>query len=52
MLVEFDYVIINDDFEEARTRSAAVVRAARLSLARQMRSPPRSSFDELQVIEA
>jgi guanylate kinase len=33
--VEFDYVIINRDFEEARRDLAAVVRASRLTLARQ-----------------
>src|SRR5437879_610584 len=32
---EFDYVIINKDFEEARRDLAAVVRAARLSFPRQ-----------------
>ena len=31
---EFDYVIINNDFEEARRDLAAVVRASRLTLAR------------------
>jgi guanylate kinase len=34
-LAEFDYVIINKEFEEARRDLAAVVRAARLKLARQ-----------------
>lgn len=33
--VEFDYVIINKDFDAARRDIAAVVRASRLSLARQ-----------------
>jgi len=33
--VEFDYVIINDNFEDARRDLAAVVRASRLTLAHQ-----------------
>jgi len=37
---EFDYVIINKDFEEARRDLAAVVRAARLTLARQSARHP------------
>jgi len=37
---EFDYVIINNDFEEARRDLAAVVRAARLTLARQSARHP------------
>ena len=37
---EFDYVIINKDFEEARKDLAAVVRAARLTLARQSARHP------------
>jgi guanylate kinase len=32
---EFDYVIVNKDFEEARRDLAAIVRAARLTLSRQ-----------------
>ncbi len=32
-VAEFDYVIINDDFEEARRDLAAIVRASRLTLA-------------------
>jgi len=32
---EFDYVIINNDFDDARRDLAAVIRAARLTLARQ-----------------
>jgi guanylate kinase len=32
---EFDYAIINNDFDEARRDLAAVIRAARLTLARQ-----------------
>ncbi len=35
MPVEFDYAIINNEFDEARRDLAAVIRAARLSLARQ-----------------
>lgn len=38
--VEFDYVIINRDFEEARRDLAAVVRASRLTLARQSARHP------------
>ena len=37
---EFDYVIINKEFEEARRDLAAVVRAARLTLARQSARHP------------
>ena len=37
---EFDYVIINNDFEEARRDLAAVVRASRLTLARQSARHP------------
>jgi len=37
---EFDYVIINNDFEEARRDLAAVVRAARLTLSRQSARHP------------
>jgi guanylate kinase len=37
---EFDYVIINKDFEEARRDLAAVVRAARLTLAQQSARHP------------
>jgi guanylate kinase len=37
---EFDYVIINNDFEEARRDLAAVVRAARLTLERQSAAHP------------
>ena len=37
---EFDYVIINNDFEEARRDLAAVVRAARLALAHQSARHP------------
>jgi guanylate kinase len=37
---EFDYVIINNDFEEARRDLAAVVRASRLTLARVSRRHP------------
>jgi len=37
---EFDYVIINNNFEEARRDLAAVVRAARLTLARQSARHP------------
>jgi guanylate kinase len=37
---EFDYVIINKDFDEARQDLAAVVRAARLTLARQAAHHP------------
>jgi len=37
---EFDYVIINNDFEEARRDLAAVVRAARLTLPRQSARHP------------
>ena len=33
--VEFDYAIINNEFDEARRDLAAVIRASRLSLARQ-----------------
>jgi guanylate kinase len=38
--VEFDYVIINEDFEDARRDIAAVVRAARLTLAYQSAHHP------------
>jgi guanylate kinase len=38
--VEFDFVIINNDFEEARRDLAAVVRASRLRLARQSARHP------------
>jgi len=34
-VAEFDYAIINNDFDEARRDLAAVIRAARLTLARQ-----------------
>ncbi len=34
-VAEFDYVIINKEFEEARRDLTAVVRAARLNLSRQ-----------------
>jgi guanylate kinase len=37
---EFDYVIINQDFDEARRDLAAVVRSTRLSLARQSAQHP------------
>jgi guanylate kinase len=37
---EFDFVIINNDFEEARRDLAAVVRASRLRLARQSARHP------------
>jgi guanylate kinase len=37
---EFDFVIINKDFEEARRDLAAVVRASRLRLARQSERHP------------
>ena len=37
---EFDYVIINNDFEEARRDLAAVVRASRLTLGRQSARHP------------
>jgi guanylate kinase len=37
---EFDYVIINNDFEEARRDLAAIVRAARLTLAQQSARHP------------
>jgi guanylate kinase len=37
---EFDYAIINNDFDEARRDLAAVVRAARLRLARQRERHP------------
>ncbi len=37
---EFDYVIINQDFEEAKRDMVAVVRASRLSLARQSAKHP------------
>lgn len=37
---EFDYVIINTDFEEARRDLAAIVRAARLTLTRQSARHP------------
>jgi guanylate kinase len=38
--VEFDYAIINNDFAEARKDLAAVIRAARLTLARQAAQHP------------
>ncbi len=38
---EFDYVIINNDFDEARRDLAAVVRAARLTFPRQRLRHPR-----------
>jgi guanylate kinase len=37
---EFDYVIINKDFEQARRDLAAIVRAARLTLSRQAARHP------------
>jgi guanylate kinase len=37
---EFDFVIINNEFEEARRDLAAVVRASRLRLARQSERHP------------
>ncbi len=37
---EFDYVILNNDFEEARRDLAAVVRASRLTLSRQSARHP------------
>ena len=37
---EFDYAIINNEFDEARRDLAAVIRAARLSLARQSARHP------------
>jgi len=44
---EFDYVIINKEFEEARRDLTAVVRAARLNLSRQSERHPEifKSFD-------
>lgn len=39
-VAEFDYVIINKDFEEARRDLAALVRATRLTLARQSSKHP------------
>lgn len=38
--VEFDYVIINKDFDEALADLAAIVRASRLTLARQRQRSP------------
>jgi guanylate kinase len=38
--VEFDYVIINNKFEDARQDLAAVVRASRLTLSRQSARHP------------
>ena len=38
--VEFDYVIINKEFEEARRDLAAVVRASRVTLAEQSARHP------------
>jgi guanylate kinase len=38
--VEFDYAIINNDFDEARRDLAAIVRAARLTLAQQSARHP------------
>jgi guanylate kinase len=37
---EFDYVIINNDFEEARRDLIAVVRASRLDYSRQLERYP------------
>jgi len=39
-VAEFDYVIINKEFEEARRDLSAVVRAARLNLSRQSARHP------------
>jgi guanylate kinase len=39
-VAEFDYAIINNDFDEARRDLAAVIRAARLTLARQSAQHP------------
>jgi guanylate kinase len=39
-VAEFDYAIINNDFDEARRDLAAVIRAARLTLARQAERHP------------
>jgi guanylate kinase len=39
-VAEFDYVIINNEFEEARRDLAAVVRASRLKLSRQSARHP------------
>jgi guanylate kinase len=39
-VAEFDYAIINKDFDEARRDLAAVIRAARLTLARQSAQHP------------
>jgi guanylate kinase len=39
-VAEFDYVIINKEFEEARRDLSAVVRAARLILSRQSARHP------------
>jgi len=39
-VAEFDYVIINKEFEEARRDLAAVVRASRLMLSRQAARHP------------
>jgi guanylate kinase len=39
-VAEFDYVIINKEFEEARRDLAAVVRASRLMLSRQSARHP------------
>ena len=43
-VAEFDYVIINNDFEEARRDLAAVVRACRLRLATQIARHPEPFF--------
>jgi guanylate kinase len=37
---EFDYAIINNDFDEARKDLAAVIRSSRLTLARQSAQHP------------
>jgi guanylate kinase len=39
-VAEFDYAIINKDFDEARRDLAAVIRAARLTLTRQSAQHP------------
>jgi guanylate kinase len=39
-VAEFDYVIINKEFEEARRDLAAIVRAVRLKLPRQIARHP------------
>ena len=48
-LTEFDYVIINDNFEQARADLAAIVRAARARLAVQRESNP-ELFNAFRVI--